>query len=190
MELVSKAVCLAAEAFDRKKRKGSGTPAVLHSLEAASIASLLTKDENIIAAAVLHDVVEDTDISLDEIRRDFGPRVAELVEAETENKRKELPAVQTWHIRKQESIDLLRNSEDEGIKIIFLSDKLSNIRSIYSDMLKEGDTVWQKFNQKDPEEYYWYYKCIAEALIDLKDSASWQELSCLISRVFKEETEK
>ena len=74
--------------------------------------------------------------------------------------------------------------------IIFLSDKLSNIRSIYSDMLKEGDTVWQKFNQKDPEEYYWYYKCIAEALIDLKDSASWQELSCLISRVFKEETEK
>ena len=80
----------------------------MHPLEAASIAGMLTKDEDIICAAVLHDVVEDTDRQLEEIRELFGDRVAELVSSETENKRRYLPPEATWRIRKEESLKHLK----------------------------------------------------------------------------------
>jgi len=185
MELISQAIRFAAAVFDGKKRKGNGGPSIFHALEAGTIAASLTTDEEILSAAVLHDVIEDEGITPEELEKRFGARVKNLVNAETEDKRRDLPADATWHIRKQEAIDILKNSSDTGIKIIFLSDKLSNLRSLYVDLYRRGDEIWQQFNQKDPREHYWYFRSIADALSELKEFPAWQEYDSLICRIFK-----
>ena len=61
-----------------------------------------------ICAALLHDVVEDAEISIEEVEEKFGKRVRELVESETEDKRADLPPSKTWRIRKEESLMFLK----------------------------------------------------------------------------------
>lgn len=101
MELVSEAIIFATKAHDGMRRKKSEQPYILHPVEAAAIAGSITTNQEIIAAAALHDVVEDAGIAIEEIRESFGERVAELVLSETENKREKLPAEETWEIRKE-----------------------------------------------------------------------------------------
>ena len=91
MDKVTKAIEFAAMAHDGMVRKKDKTPYILHPLEAAVIVGSMTDDRDVISAAVLHDVVEDTDITIEEIEERFGSRVRALVESETEDKRAELP---------------------------------------------------------------------------------------------------
>ena len=81
MELVSEAVAFAVKAHDGMRRKKSDLPYILHPMEAAVIGGTMTEDQNVIAAAALHDVVEDTGITIEEIEERFGKRVKELVAA-------------------------------------------------------------------------------------------------------------
>ena len=104
MELVSEAIAFAVKAHDGMRRKKSSAPYILHPMEATVIVGAMTDDQNIIAAAALHDVVEDTGITIEEIEKRFGKRVRELVESETEDKRADLPPASTWRIRKEESL--------------------------------------------------------------------------------------
>ena len=115
------AIIFATQKHMGQVRKRESSPYILHPLEAAAIASDLTKDEDTIVAAVLHDTVEDTDTTVEEIREKFGDRVAQLVESETEKKRYDLPPEQTWEIRKKESLEHLKNSRDPAVKILWLT---------------------------------------------------------------------
>ena len=94
-------------------------------MEAAVIVGTMTDDQNLIAAAALHDVVEDANITIDEIEEKFGKRVRELVESETEDKRADLPPESTWRIRKEESLAVLKNTEDIGVLMVWLGDTIS-----------------------------------------------------------------
>lgn len=184
MELVSKAIAFAVRAHDGMRRKKSNTPYILHPLEAAVIVGSMTDDENVIAAAVLHDVVEDADITLREVETRFGRRVRELVEAETEDKREDLPPEDTWRIRKEETLKALRETDDTDIMMLWIGDKLANMRSIYRDHRAEGDALWQHFNQKDPKEQAWYYTTVAELTKQLKEYPAWIEYKTLTELVF------
>lgn len=186
MQITDKAIHFVTDAMSSKIRKGSATPAVFHSLETGAIASSLTEDAEIIAAALLHDVIEDAGISADTVGEQFGQRVKLLVLSETEDKRVDIPPCESWKERKQEAVALLRESDDIGVKILFLSDKLSNIRSIYCGLIKYGSAFWQRFNQKDPREHHWYYREIADALAELSDTPAWKEYDRLIRITFIE----
>ena len=185
MELVSEAIAFAVQAHDGMRRKKSQVPYILHPLEAAVIAGSMSDDQNLIAAAVLHDVVEDADVTMAEIEQRFGKRVRQLVECETENKRENLPPEETWKIRKEESLRTLQNAKDPAILMIWLSDKLSNLRAIYRDWKKEGEAVWQKFHQSDPALQEWYFTTIAELTKPLAHAAVWAEYKALTDIVFK-----
>ncbi len=185
MELVSEASTFAVKAHDGMRRKRAGLPYILHPMEVAVIVSTMTSSQEVIAAAMLHDVVEDAGVTIQEVEERFGKRVAELVGSETENKRKELPATSTWKLRKQESIDFLQGTDDLDIKILYLGDKLSNLRSIYPAWKVEGHDVWQSFNQKNPAEQAWYYRSIAENVSELSDTRAWKEFDALIQQIFK-----
>ena len=139
-------------------------PYIVHPMEAAAICATLTDDVEVIAAAVLHDVVEDTDATVEDVERLFGERVAALVAGESEDKREGLPPAETWRIRKEESIAHAQTAKDPGVRMVLLADKLSNIRSIQRDYAKLADALWDRFNQKDPEQHAWYYTTIAEVL--------------------------
>jgi myo-inositol-1(or 4)-monophosphatase len=144
----------------------------------------------VIAAAVLHDVVEDAGVTIREIEEKFGSRVAELVQSETENKRSDLPPDATWRIRKEESLEILKNTDDMAVLMLWLGDKLSNMRAIYRDFKVEGEAMWQRFNQKDPRQQAWYYRNVAKLTNRLSDSSAWIEYNTLTELVFSKGDKK
>ena len=184
MELVSEAIAFAVKAHDGMRRKKSQAPYILHPMEAAVIVGSMTDDQNLIAAAVLHDVVEDADITIEEIEACFGKRVRELVQSETEDKRADLPPAETWRIRKEESLAVLKNTEDLDVLMVWLGDKLANMRSIYRDFKVEGVQMWQRFNQTDVSQQAWYYRSSANLTDRLCHTSAWLEYKTLTDLVF------
>ena len=184
MELVSEAITYAVKVHDGMRRKKSGVPYILHPLEAAIIVGTLTDDQEIIAGAVLHDVVEDTEVAIEEIEEKFGKRVRDLVESETENKRPGISSIETWRIRKEESLEVLKKTDDIGVLMVWLGDKLANMRSIYRELQQVGDSLWEKFNQKDVNEHAWYYHSIVNYTERLSHTFAWQEFKAFVELVF------
>ena len=163
MRLIEKAIVFATWAHEGAVRKGKGRPFILHPLEVLSIAASLTEDEEVLAAAVLHDTVEDTPVTREEIEWKFGFRVANLVAAESEDKRRDRSAESTWLIRKQEAIDQLQKAGRDA-KLISICDKLSNLRDMDQDYAEIGDRIWERFHQKDKKLHAWYYTSIYDIL--------------------------
>ena len=184
--VLDQAIIFATKAHEGQFRKGTQIPYILHPMEAAAIVGTMTTDEEIIAGAVLHDVVEDTDTTVDDVINLFGARIGSLVASESENKREALPAESTWKIRKQETLDHLKTASIE-VKMITLGDKLSNVRAIYRDYMTIGDVLWQRFNQKDKAEHYWYYFSIAECVSELCDYLVYKEYCQLVEKTFKQQ---
>ena len=122
MDIFDRAVAFAVQAHSGMTRKTEPTPYILHPLEVACIAATMTDDRDVLAAAVLHDTVEDTSVTAADIEEEFGPRVAGLVASETEDKRTERPPAETWRIRKEESLRVLEESGDINVKILWLSE--------------------------------------------------------------------
>ena len=187
MELVSEAIIFAVKAHDGMRRKKSDAPYILHPMEAAVIVGTMSDDQNLIAAAALHDVVEDADISIEEIEEKFGARVRELVGAETEDKRADLPPADTWRIRKEESLAVLEKTDDIGVIMVWLGDKLANMRAIYRSWKVEGDSMWQRFNQSDVKQQAWYYRSIVKLTERISYTSAWIEYKTLTELVFGKE---
>ena len=185
MTKLEEAIVFAVNAHSGAKRKGSDMPYILHPLEVMTIVASMTDDEDVMAAAVLHDTVEDTPITLNDITAKFGIRIADLVEYESENKREDEPPEKTWKIRKQESIDHLRTASREA-KMICLGDKLSNLRQIERNHAVSGEAIWEKFNQKDSKQHLWYYSSLFEIIKDeYLDDVLTEEYKKLLETVFK-----
>ena len=178
-ELLDRAIEFAVRAHAGTERRGKGFPYIVHPMEAMAIVATMTSDQELLAAAALHAVVEDTDIGLDEIRALFGDRVAALVQTESDRKDEALD----WHARKQESLMRLSEaSRDE--KVVALGDKLSNMRAIARDYTTRGESFWDMFRVKDKSVHGWRYHALVEALSELKDTYAYQEFEFLVNRVF------
>ncbi len=186
MTLFEEAALFAVRAHEGSVRKKEQIPYILHPMEVAAIASTITHSDEVIAAAILHDTVEDTDTTMEDIEKEFGSRVAELVASESENKHEERPAEDTWMLRKHESLQDLENTNDKDVKILWLSDKLSNMRSFYRLFRKNGTSMWEGFHQKDPEIQAWYYRTIRDLTSQLKNTDAWREYNELVIKVFGE----
>lgn len=183
MTILDRAIVFATEAHSGVFRKGGKTPYIVHPMEVAAIAARMTDDIEVIAAAVLHDVIEDTPTTAEQLEDMFGKRVLELVCADSEDKREDRSAVETWEIRKRETLERIpKLSKNE--QIIILSDKLSNLRSIYHDFQIIGDELWERFNVKDKSKQEWYYSGIAERLDKVKDTNAFKEYIELLFEVF------
>lgn len=180
--LLDRAIIFAVKAHQGVERKGKGFPYVVHPMEAVCIVATMTNDQELLAAAALHDVIEDTDTTADDLKKEFGERVAMLVEAESDDKTGGSKA-ETWHQRKQDTLDRLRNA-DLDIKIVALGDKLSNMRAIAHDYAVLGDELWNRFTVKDPAEHAWRYHALAEALNDLSDTDAYKEFHTLVNKTF------
>ena len=182
-QLVDRAILFAVKAHSGTERRGKGFPYVIHPMEAMAIVATITPDPELLAAAALHDTVEDTDITLDVLRAEFGERVAKLVADEsdvfTEGKSEE----ETWHQRKKAAIDRLARAPHDA-KIVALGDKLSNMRAIARDYAAQGDALWNIFHAKDPKDQEWHYRGLADALRELQDTPAFQEFEQLINQVF------
>ena len=185
MSLVERAIMFALKAHAGVTRKGKNRPYILHPIESMTIVGSLTDDEELLAAAVLHDTVEDTAVTTADIEREFGSRVAALVASESEDKRPDRAAADTWLLRKQETISHLK-SADRDVRLICLGDKLANLRELAHDYGELGDALWARFNQKDKDVHGWYYRAIYDILLqEFGAVPAMAEYCLLLERVFK-----
>ena len=180
--ILDKAIIFAVKAHEGQTRK-DGSAYILHPLEVAVIAGTMTQDINVLAAAVLHDTVEDTPVTAEDILENFGPEIAEMVEHETEDKRPEMKASDSWKIRKVESLAVLKDSPVTS-KILWVSDKLSNMRSLSKEYEIIGEKVFQKFNQTDVSEQSWYHGTVLEYTKELQEYPAYKEYKNLCKKVF------
>jgi len=184
---ITDAIMFAAKAHDGQMRKLSNNPYIFHITEVGQLLSYMTNDEDTIIAGLLHDTVEDTDVTMEQIEENFGRRVRELVEGETEDKMKDKPKADTWKQRKLDSLKELKENSDINEKMIWLCDKYSNVRSMYIHYTKNGPDTFNAFNEKNPAMHKWYYNEIAETLKDeLGDQAIYKEYVSLVNKLFKE----
>lgn len=175
--MIEEAVVFAKRAHAGAVRKGTNIPYIRHPLEAAVIVSLMSDDPELIAAALLHDVIEDAGVIEKELEEQFGSRVAQLVVAETEDKSK------SWYERKSATVMHLKGASRE-IKILTLGDKLSNLRSIAKDYLLVGEEIWLRFNEKEKSKQGWYYGGIMRELEDMREYSCFLEYELLYHQVF------
>ncbi len=181
--LIDEAIIFAVKAHSGSTRKSEKTPYVFHPLETAHIVASITDDTEVIAAAVLHDVVEDTKYTYDDIKTKFGKNVADLVANETEDKMREISAEASWMTRKKQFLDNLKNAPVKA-KMITLADKLSNMRITKRAFDEKGTNLWQGFHQKDHSLQGWYYKSILDCVSELEDTVAYKEYGGLCEYVF------
>lgn len=186
-ELLDRAIVFAVQAHHNTERRGKGFPYIVHPMEAVEIVATITSDQELLAAAALHDTIEDTDVTVEQLRKAFGERVAELVHAESDQINGELfhgeNEEETWHARKQAAIDRLAAATHDA-KIVAMGDKLSNIRAIWRDYQVKGDALWQIFHVKDKASHEWHYRGLAASLSELSDTFAYREFVRLINEVF------
>ena len=182
-EVLDRAIIFAVKAHSGTERRGKGYPYIVHPLEAVEIVATMTKDQELLAAAALHDTVEDTDVTVGQIREEFGDRVAELVASESDEMPVGVSEEDSWHARKQAAIDRLSRAGREA-KMVALGDKLSNMRAIARDYAVQGDALWNLFHAKDPKDHEWHYRGLADALRELEDTFAYREFENLINQVF------
>lgn len=150
-------------------RKGTSIPYISHLMNVMKILCEEGASAEIVIAGILHDVVEDTPVSVEEINKLFGEKVARLVvkaseqdkldDAEKRKKDKETP----WRERKEKTIAHLNDEPDPDYLLVSAADKLDNIRAIRADYERIGDDLWSRFNA-GKEELGWYYTEIGKAL--------------------------
>lgn len=181
--LLDKAIIFATKAHAGTERRGKGFPYIVHTMEAMEIVATITPDQEMLAAAALHDTVEDTDTTIEQIQAEFGERVARLVHSESDVVI-EGAECDTWHARKQAAIDRLAAAPHDA-KIVALGDKLSNMRAIYRDYMTVGDNLWKIFHAPNGKpDHEWHYRGLAASLSELKDTFAYQEFVELIDKVF------
>lgn len=180
--MINEAIEFATKAHEGQFRKGTKRPYIVHPIEVADIVTSMTKDEEVICAAVLHDTIEDCKgVTAEILKEKFGERVASLVQNESEDKSK------TWEERKYTTIQRLGESSRE-VQMIALADKLSNMRDIDRDYPKLGEEMWLRFRMKNKNAMGWYYKSIRDVLRDqYKDAHAYQEYCELVRKHFGEE---
>ena len=181
--LLDRAIIFAVKAHSGTERRGKGYPYIVHPLEAVEIVATMTADQELLAAAALHDTVEDTDVTVEQIREEFGNRVASLVADESDEMPAGVSEEDSWHSRKQAAIDRLARASREA-KMVALGDKLSNMRAIARDYAVQGDALWNLFHAKDPKDHEWHYRGLADSLRELEDTFAFQEFQQLINQVF------
>ena len=182
-QLLDRAIVFAVRAHAGTERRGKGFPYIVHPMEAVEIVSTMTPDQELLAAAALHDTVEDTDVTVEEIRREFGDRIASIVASESDTFEEGVSEEESWHSRKRAAIERLSKASRDS-KIVALGDKLSNMRAIARDYAVQGDAFWNIFHAKDPKDHEWHYRGLASALSELSDTFAYKEFVQLIDIVF------
>lgn len=153
------AIEVAAKAHSGQFRKGTTIPYISHPYAVGMMLARAGCAEEIIAAGILHDTVEDTNLTIRYIREMFGDRVATIVEGCSEPDRSA-----SWEERKRHTLEYLQTAPWE-VRVVACADKLHNLRTIAAEYENMGDAVWSRFKRGRIEQE-WYYRGLVESLCD------------------------
>jgi (p)ppGpp synthase/HD superfamily hydrolase len=153
------ALVLAAQAHRHQSRKLRDVPYIVHPVHTSIILIRHGFSEDVAVAALLHDVVEDTELPLADVEAGFGPEVARIVAALTENKQ-EGGVSRPWETRKQEALDQLRRGGDDVVAVK-AADALDSVRGLVTAIRNHGPGVWDHFT-RGALASLWFYRSVAE----------------------------
>jgi (p)ppGpp synthase/HD superfamily hydrolase len=182
--MIFDAIEYAARAHREHYRKGTRIPYIAHLISVAKILIEYDCTEEVIVAGILHDTVEDTSVTLEDIHRSFGEKVADLVDAASEPDKSD-----TWENRKRHTIEYLKTAPMD-VLLLACADKWDNIRSIREDYERVGESVWKRFRRaKDSQE--WYYSALAEIFMNRAEgepgATLFRQFSYEVQQVFPKE---
>jgi (p)ppGpp synthase/HD superfamily hydrolase len=180
VEGLYEALAFAVEAHGRVRqaRKGTSFPYVIHPLRVGEILYRHGCDEDVIRAGLLHDTIEDAQVTRDELAARFGERVAELVVGASEPDRSA-----PWRERKQHTIEHVRTAPGDVVEVL-AADKLDNVRSIRESLAERGDETWKLFNAGEADQR-WYYRELARAFLERDpDDELFRTLAAEVESVF------
>ena len=179
--MIFKAIEFAAKAHSGQYRKKTKIPYIVHPLAVADILIEHNCPDEVVIAAVLHDTVEDTHVTLDDIKVHFGEKIAALVRDASEPDKS-----QSWEKRKTHTIESIAHLPIDAL-VLICADKLHNLKSIRKDLEKQGESVWQRFNHPK-EKQKWYFESILAALRPRMRGSSYnplfREFETEVNRVF------
>ena len=157
MTAIFDAIEFAARAHRGHCRKGTEIPYIVHPLAVAKILIDAGCPEDVVVAGILHDTVEDTPVSLDEIRHRFGGAVARIVEGASEPDKSK-----PWEERKAHTVEFLMTAPEE-VLLVSCADKIENLEAIREDSEQIGEEVWGRF-RRGREQQAWYYRSVLAVL--------------------------
>jgi len=181
MTLLDSALIFAAVAHQNQKRKATDIPYIVHPVGVMLILiEFGENDPELLAAALLHDTVEDSGVTHDQIRKEFGDRVAEIVAGCSEPDKDD-----TWENRKNHTIHYIKGAP-RHIQLVSAADKLHNLRSMIKDYEEVGDKVWSRF-KRGKDDIAWYYRSVLASLREggLSGHPLMKELDALITELFE-----
>ncbi|TCM92613.1 HD domain-containing protein [Paenibacillus sp. BK033] len=176
MNLLDIAIEFAATAHKAQYRKGTGIPYISHPFGVAMLLSSYNYSEEVIIAGLLHDVLEDTDTTEQQLTDLFGPKITFIVQGCSEPDKS-----LSWEERKTHTIENLPSSSLE-IRLVACADKLHNLRSMKREFETSGPSFWSRFKRGEKEQA-WYYKSLAEAFAKPEDSSSHPLFALFIQEV-------
>lgn len=184
IDLIDRAIGFAAQAHHGQKRKTGGMPYIAHPVAVAMILQQMGCDETVIAAGLLHDTVEDTPVTMDDIRRHFGDEVAAIVAGCTESPKKGV----RWETRKQRMIESLRDAP-LAVKLVSAADKYHNLSHLLYNERQQGQAIWKKFG-RGKEQQAWYYRSVLESILENIERPEqypiFRQLSDIIDELFED----
>jgi (p)ppGpp synthase/HD superfamily hydrolase len=182
LSLIDRAIGFAAKAHKGQKRKSDKKmPYIAHPFGVAMILGQMGCSETVVAAGLLHDTVEDTNVTIEKIRSKFGGEVASIVAGCTE------PAKNNnWEERKTHMIESLREASIE-IKLVVAADKYHNLNLTLASSKTLGKDVWKPFGRPERRQA-WYYRNVYESILanlpSSEEYAIFKQLGKVINELF------
>lgn len=182
MTLIDEAIAFAAHAHRKQTRKGTKIPYISHPYAVGMILQKAGCKEEVVAAGILHDTLEDTKTTREQLLERFGPTVLEIVEGCSEPDKEA-----SWEERKQHTLDYLRTAPLE-VRLVACADKLHNIRSVARDLEKHGEETWERF-KRGRDRQQWYYAGLVDSLGHASRFQLLEQLQEAVALVFDLVTE-
>lgn len=176
--MLEKAIAFAMDAHMGASRKGTNRPYILHPIETLQILASMNADTNLMIAGVLHDTLEDTEVTLLDIYDRFGVDVAALVNGHTEDKRK------IWYVRKLTTVSSLPG-ENIRQKALAMADKVANMRNMLIDYKRIGDELWERFNAPKHLQA-WYYSKLNDGLYEMQNYPETADVYWEMTALYKD----
>ncbi len=163
MNIVNKAINFAYQAHDGQVRKSEkDKPYIIHPISVSKILEEYGFDENVQAAGALHDVVEDTKYTLEDIEKEFGLDIASLVNGASEEDKS-----LSWEERKQHTINSIKEL-DLRHKAVICADKINNLEDMFLLFEKKGEHDFSAFKRGEDKQK-WYHENVYQSLIYNED---------------------
>ena len=175
MSIIEHAAALALKAHEGQTRKESDVPYIVHPMAVALILARYGFPETVQAAALVHDVVEDTPVTLDDIREELGGQIADLVAPVTHDDSL------GWTEKKKAYIETLRSASEDA-KAIATADKIANARSLLTGYDEQGLTIWSYFNA-GRDKKIWFEKSMLAMLQESWEHPLVDEYATLVDRM-------